>query len=332
MRARGWCLQSSRRADARALPHRLTRKAGYVFRASFERSPWTSPTKARSPKGRTSRRNRRSRDQARTRAGLGRQPAGGAAARAARERRTFRRARRPPQRRERAARHSARTSGADRRRGARALRHVRSCAFTGRTPPPVRRHDRLCRDGARPPRLSVRAGHAARPCAIAESENVDVISRAVADYIARRLIEREKALAADALFGLPVAPARPAAAVAAAAQRPSPPSVAAEPTPEEVSGPRNARGRTWRKRAAEGAPAAIPGPRFPVPCRSSRLRGFLCAARRRRVVAVEPFRALTRLYSAIGPRSPIVLRSSIRPRACAETATPSCFLSIRNRL
>jgi hypothetical protein len=47
---------------------------------------------------------------------------------------------------------------------------------------------------------------------IVESESPDVLARAVADYCARRLIEREKALAADALFGLPpdTAPRPPA--------------------------------------------------------------------------------------------------------------------------
>ncbi len=35
---------------------------------------------------------------------------------------------------------------------------------------------------------------------IAEGEDVDAITRAIADYVARRLVEREKALAADALF------------------------------------------------------------------------------------------------------------------------------------
>lgn len=38
---------------------------------------------------------------------------------------------------------------------------------------------------------------------IAESESVETIVRAVADYCARRLIEREKALSADAMFGVP---------------------------------------------------------------------------------------------------------------------------------
>lgn len=38
---------------------------------------------------------------------------------------------------------------------------------------------------------------------IVESESVDALVRAVADYCARRLIEREKALSADALFGAP---------------------------------------------------------------------------------------------------------------------------------
>lgn len=57
---------------------------------------------------------------------------------------------------------------------------------------------------------------------IVESESLDVLARAVADYCARRLIEREKALAADALFGLPPdtaprpQPAKPQAAFAAA--------------------------------------------------------------------------------------------------------------------
>ena len=35
---------------------------------------------------------------------------------------------------------------------------------------------------------------------MAEGEDVDAITRAIADYVARRLVEREKALVADALF------------------------------------------------------------------------------------------------------------------------------------
>ena len=46
---------------------------------------------------------------------------------------------------------------------------------------------------------------------IAEGENVDAMARAIADYVARRLVEREKALAADSLFW-PVGPAQKAAA------------------------------------------------------------------------------------------------------------------------
>lgn len=45
---------------------------------------------------------------------------------------------------------------------------------------------------------------------LAESDNVDAMTQSVADYLARRLIERERALAADAAFGAP--PARPAVA------------------------------------------------------------------------------------------------------------------------
>ncbi len=59
---------------------------------------------------------------------------------------------------------------------------------------------------------------------IVESESADVLARAVADYCARRLIEREKALAADALFGvLPDTAPRPLTArrqVAPAADSP----------------------------------------------------------------------------------------------------------------
>jgi hypothetical protein len=41
---------------------------------------------------------------------------------------------------------------------------------------------------------------------LCETDSIDVIARAVADYIARRLVEREKALAADAQFGRAAAP------------------------------------------------------------------------------------------------------------------------------
>jgi hypothetical protein len=41
---------------------------------------------------------------------------------------------------------------------------------------------------------------------LCETDSIDVIARAVADYIARRLVEREKALAADAQFSGRAAP------------------------------------------------------------------------------------------------------------------------------
>ena len=54
---------------------------------------------------------------------------------------------------------------------------------------------------------------------IAENESVDFMTRTIADYIARRLVEREKALAADALFAFQPAQSAPAEAHTAASSR-----------------------------------------------------------------------------------------------------------------
>ena len=81
---------------------------------------------------------------------------------------------------------------------------------------------------------------------IAEDDSVDRMTRTIADYIARRLVEREKALAADSLFGLAsaravgVSPAGPAPArteedAAARAMRAVVPEVAPPRAPMRVS-------------------------------------------------------------------------------------------------
>jgi hypothetical protein len=54
---------------------------------------------------------------------------------------------------------------------------------------------------------------------IAESDNIEKMASAISEYAARRLIEREKALAADALFNAPLRPQ--GAAAAALAPRPA---------------------------------------------------------------------------------------------------------------
>lgn len=68
---------------------------------------------------------------------------------------------------------------------------------------------------------------------IAESESLDVMTEAVTAYIARRLVEREKALAADSPF---VHVERPARTKTPAAAHPSPEAAAAR-APNATRGP-----------------------------------------------------------------------------------------------
>jgi len=71
---------------------------------------------------------------------------------------------------------------------------------------------------------------------LAESESIDTIAHSVADYVARRLVEREKALAADAQANDRLTPRRerafPAAHVAGA-PKPAPQASADVATPRE---------------------------------------------------------------------------------------------------
>jgi hypothetical protein len=80
----------------------------------------------------------------------------------------------------------------------------------GRASASLPRHDRL--RGPRQMHLSLLSGHPPRPRADRQNQSADAIAAAVADYVARRLAERERALAADwRVDRTPQPPSRPGA-------------------------------------------------------------------------------------------------------------------------